>query len=170
MVLTQMTKIVAFIFFSCCALSSSAQCEIQNRMRPDGTMFYHAPLTLLYKTSDIELHGNLVTDKESYFLRLTPVQSPPFKSKDVVKKDLLVKLQNDSLYALKYFDSWYGRKDSLFNVLYLFSKDQLNSFLNNNIQSFNITIGKTERILIFKLHPDIIKAQFACFKSPATKL
>jgi hypothetical protein len=133
-------------------------------------MYYHAPLTLLYKTSDLELHGNLVTDKESYFLRLTPVQSPPFKVKDVIKKDLLVKLQNDSVYALKYFDSWYGRKDSLFNVLYLFSKDQLNSFLNNSIQSFDIVINKKERVLIFKLHPDIIKEQFACFKSSANKL
>ncbi|MEX6686968.1 hypothetical protein QTN47_05660 [Danxiaibacter flavus] len=166
-----MQKILFAILCFCCTGKVFGQCEIQNRLRPDGTMYYHAPLTLLYQTSDIELQGNLVTDKESYFLRLIPIQqSQPIRTKDAVKKDLLVKLQNDSVYALKYYDSWYGRKDSTFNLLYLFSKEQLNSFLNNNIQSFNIVIGKTARVLIFKLHPDIIKQQFACFKSSATKL
>lgn len=166
-----MHKILFSVFCFCCAGKVFAQCEIQSRLRPDGTMYYHAPLTLLYQTSDIELHGNLVTDKEHYFLRLTPKEPQPVKQKkNIAKKDLQVKLQNDSLYTLKYFDSWTGRKDSLISVLYMFNKDQLNSFLNNNIQSLQIIVGDTERSLIFKLHPDIIKEQFACFKSPATKL
>jgi len=165
-----MQKILFIIICFCCTGKVLSQCEIQNGLRPDGTMYYHAPLTLLYQTSDIELHGNLVTDKENYFLRLIPKEAQPIRQKDIAKKDLQIKLRNDSSYTLKYFDSWFGRKDSLFNVLYLFKKDQLNSFLNNSVQSLEIVVGKTEHILIFKLHPDMIKEQFACFKTPATKL
>lgn len=164
-----MRRIFFTVCLSCSFAGLMAQCEIQSKLRPDGTMYYHAPLTLLYQTSEMELKGNLVTDKEHYFLSLSPKPYQYKKQKKTVSKDLMVTLENDSSYALKYYDSWYG-KDSAFNLLYLFDKKQLNSFLNNNIQSFHLKVGEIERTFIFKLHPDIIKEQFACFKTPATKL
>ncbi len=57
----------ALVFFSV-SVSVFPQCEILNRVSPDGSMQYYMEPVNFYWTSAKSLKGSIVTDKENYFL------------------------------------------------------------------------------------------------------
>ena len=70
---TKILKSGLIVLFSILLLLSSfPQCDILNRVSPDGSMQYYMEPVNFYWTSTKSLKGCIVTDKESYFLELQP--------------------------------------------------------------------------------------------------
>lgn len=156
--------IVASPFYVC------AQCAVDEKVLPDGTMYYHAENTLFYKTSSFTLSGNIVTDKENYFLNFLP---KPFPEKSVgsnIKTSLEVVLANDSTYEIKLFDTFYRDADTSFSIMYVFDKKQIDPFRRNDVKEVRIDLGDGKKTYVFKLHKEALKNQLSCFNKPKNSL
>jgi hypothetical protein len=145
--------------------ASFSQCEILNRVYPDGTMlFYMEPVTF-YQTSLKALKGCVVTDKENYFLELHPVPFPEKPAGKKLKKDLELKLSNDSTYKLSHYDTRYVENDTIMEMLFLIGKNDLADFQNFEVLETKINMEGDEgiRTYVFKLHKKAFQEQLACF-------
>lgn len=147
------------------SISVFPQCEILNRVSPDGSMQYYMEPVNFYWSSTKSLKGCIVTDKENYFLELHPVPFPRKPDGNKLKKDLILKLSNDSICVFEHFDTRYVQKDTVMEMLFLISKDKINFLLNNEIAEAKIDMMGTEgvRSYLFKLHKSALKEQLACF-------
>jgi hypothetical protein len=147
------------------AISAFPQCEIQNRIYPDGSMFYYIEPVNFYWTESKDLKGGVVTDKENYYLALQPSPFPAKPAGNKLKDDIELKLSNDSVYNLEHFDTRYMEDDSVMQLLYLINSKKLDDFLNFEAISVKINMGGTEgpRTYVFKLHKSAIKEQLSCF-------
>jgi hypothetical protein len=145
--------------------SAFPQCDIQNFIYPDGSMFYYIEPVNFYWTQSKDLKGGVVTDKENYFLALQPSPFPDKPRGNKLKDDLELKLANDSVCHLKHFDTRYLEHDSVMQVLYLIDKKNQDDFLNFDAISVKINMGDTEgvRTYVFKLHKSAIREQLGCF-------
>ena len=161
-ILTKSAFAIGFLFVS---LSASAQCEIQNRIYPDGRMFYYIEPVNFYWIESKELKGGVETDKENYFLALRPSPFPEKPAGNKLKDDLELKLSNDSVYKLEHFDTRYMQHDSVMQMLYLIDSKKLDDFLNFEALSVKINMEGTEgiRTYVFKLHKSAIREQLSCF-------
>ena len=88
---------ILILFFP---LSAFPQCEILNRISPDGTMQYFIEPVNFYWTKTKELKGGIATDNENYFLSLQPSPIPDKQTGKKLKDDLELKLSNDTVYRL----------------------------------------------------------------------
>lgn len=140
------------------------QCEISQNKFPDGTMYLETEPSLMYQTAKKKLVEKLSTDKENYFVAISPTPFPPKPAGRKVKKDLLVFLSNNKTYTLKHFDSRYIDQDSSFEILYLFDTKDIPDFQLYAIKKVTINDGTTaDATYNLVLHTDAIKKQLACF-------
>lgn len=158
-----MPRIIFIIFLVFCPFTLSAQCDIKEMMMADGTMYYHGETILFYKSSRFQLSGNLVTDKEHYFLKLQPVPYPEKPLGKNLKSNLQVKLSNDSSYILKLHDVYYRDKDTSFIILYLFDTKDINPFTQKDVEEVKLDLGESAVTYTFLTHRDAIRQQFSCF-------
>jgi hypothetical protein len=153
-----------FVFLS---LSGFAfpQCEILNRVSPDGSMQYYMEPVNFYWTSTKSLKGCIVTDKESYFLELHPIPFPEKPAGNKLKNELILNLVNGATYKLKHFDTRYVEKDTVMEMLYLISKKDIDFLLVNEISGIMIDMMGSEgtRSYELKLHKSALRDQLACF-------
>jgi hypothetical protein len=154
--------VLGFLSFS---ISSFPQCEILNRVAPDGSMQYFMDPVNFYWTSAKSLKGCIVTDKESYFLELHPVPFPEKPAGNKLKKDLVLKLSNGETYMLKHFDTRYVENDTVMEMLYLISKEDIDFLLINEVAEIMIDMMGDEGIRSYelKLHKLALKEQLDCF-------
>jgi hypothetical protein len=149
------------------ALSFAAfpQCEILNRVYPDGSMQYYMEPVNFYWTKAKSLKGCIVTDKESYFLELHPVPFPEKPVGNKLKKDLILQLSDGNTYALKHYDTRYAENDTVMEMLYLINKEDRDKMLNFEVIDVMIDMMGSEgiRTYVFKLHKAALKEQLACF-------
>jgi hypothetical protein len=147
------------------SLTSFAQCEILNRVSPDGTMQYYMEPVNFYWTKAKSLRGCIVTDKESYFLELLPLPIPEKKVGKKLKNDLTVKLANGETYQLQHYDTRYIEKDTVMEMLFLITKKEFDFFALNEVISVDIDMKGEEglRNYEFKLHKTALKEQLDCF-------
>jgi hypothetical protein len=147
------------------SVSSFPQCEILNRVAPDGSMQYFIEPVNFYWTSTKSLTGGIVTDKESYFLDLRPVPFPEKPDGRKLKKNLLIKLSDGNTYELQHFDTRYVDDDTVMEILYLIKKEDIDNLLNNDVVETKIDMLGDEgvRSYVFKLHKSALKEQLACF-------
>lgn len=152
---------LGFIFTS---LLTYSQCEILNRIYPDGTMHFYIEPVNFYWTKTKALKGGIVTDKENYFLSLQPSPLPDKQTGKKIKDDLELKLSNDTVYRLEHFDTRYIDHDTVIQLLYLVGKKDMGALLNFEAVSVNINMMGTEgiRTYTFKLHKAAIKEQLEC--------
>lgn len=144
---------------------SFGQCEIKNKVLPDGSMVYFMNPEVFYKTKSKSLKINIISDKENYFVALQPI---PFPSKDEGKKikdDLIMHLSNNKAYKLKHYDTQYLKNDSVMQVLYLIDNKDIKDFSEYEAVVASINMKGTEfvRDYNFKLHKGEIIRQLACF-------
>lgn len=153
------------LLFLTVSVSSFSQCEILNRVSPDGSMMYYMEPVNFYWTSTKSLKGCIVTDKESYFLELHPVPFPEKPDGNKLKKDLVLTLSNGRFYKLKHYDTRYVENDTVMEMLYLISNKDIDSMLNFEVTEAKIDMMGEEgvRSYLFILHKTALKEQLACF-------
>jgi len=142
-----------------------AQCEILNRVAPDGSMQDYMEPVNFYWTNAKSLKGCIVTDKENYFLELLPIPFPDKQQGKKLKKDLALKLSDDIVYELKHYDTRYVKDDTVMEMLYLIEKDEIDSLLKYEVIEARIDMMGDEgvRTYVFKLHKSALKEQLGCF-------
>lgn len=147
------------------SIISFSQCEILNRVSPDGSMMYFMEPVNFYWTKAKSLSGDIATDKESYFLELFPMPFPEKSEGNNLKDDLELKLSDGKTYTLEHFDTRYIRKDTVMKLLYLIGKKDLDLFLNFEVLEAKINMKGDEgiRTYVFKLHKLALKEQLECF-------
>lgn len=142
-----------------------SQCDILNRIYPDGSMFYYIEPVNFYWTQSKDLKGGVTTDKENYYLSLQPSPFPPKPAGHKLKDDLELKLANDSMYELEHFDTRYIEKDTVMQMLFLIDKKYMKDLQDLEAISVKINMGGDEgiRTYVFKLHKSALMEQLACF-------
>lgn len=152
------------VFFSV-SVSLFPQCEILNRVSPDGSMQYYMEPVNFYWTSSKSLKGCIVTDRENYFLELLPIPFPEKPEGNKLRKKLMLKLSNDTIYTLKHYDTRYVQKDTVLEMLFLISGDDIDFLLDHEVLEASIDMMGTEgiRTYVFKLHKGALKEQLQCF-------
>lgn len=156
------------LFFS---LGADAQCAILNRVYPDGSMMYSMEPVKFYWTEAKELYGNVVTDKENYFLALRPVPFPEKAEGKKLKGDLKLTLSNQQVIELSHYDTQYFMNDSIMEILYLLDKKDIDAAHQFEAESVKLYMGKKEgeRIYVFKLHKTAFQDQLECFLGEGKK-
>lgn len=144
---------------------SFAQCDVKNRVLPDGSMVYYFDPAVFYTTKSKSLKINIVTDKENYFVALQPMPFPEKKVGKGITDDLIIHLADSNAYKLTHYDTQYIKNDSVMQVLYLIDKKHLTAFSKFEAVIASINMKGTEfmRDYSFKLHKDEILKQLACF-------
>lgn len=157
-------SIVALAFITA-SVAAFPQCQILNRVSPDGSMQYFMEPVNFYWTSAKSLKGCIVTDKENYFLELYPVPFPEKPEGNKLKKELILKLSNGNTYEFKHYDTRYVEKDTVMEMLYLIAKEDIDPLLNFEVIEAKIDMMGNEgfRTYGFKLHKSALKEQLACF-------
>jgi len=155
---------LALVFFSA-SISAFSQCEILNRVSPDGSMQYYMEPVNFYWTSAKSLKGCIVTDKESYFVELYPFPFPEKPAGNKLKEDLELKLSNGETYKLKHFDTRYVEKDTVMEMLFLISKKDIDYLMIHEVDVIMIDMKGDEGIRSYelKLHKSALKEQLTCF-------
>lgn len=153
---------VGFLILSIPALP---QCQILNRVSPDGSMQYFMEPVNFYWTSTMSLKGCIVTDRENYFLELQPVPFPEKPDGNKLKKDLILMLSNDRMVKLKHYDTRYVERDTVLEMLFFMNKEDMEYLQNFEVTEATIDMMGAEgaRTYIFKLHKAALKEQLACF-------
>lgn len=159
-----MKKLVLFVFLVI-TIPSFSQCEILNRVYPDGTMLYFMEPVTFYWTSAKELKGSVVTDKENYFLGLRPRPFPDKPLGNKLKEDLELNLANGKTYKLTHYDTRYLENDTIMEILYLIAKKDLEDLQNFEATDVKMDMKGEEgiRSYVFKLHKKALQEELACF-------
>ena len=162
---TFLQKSALLLGFLTISFLSFSQCEILNRVSPDGSMTYYIEPVNFYWTKAKALSGGIVTDKESYFLELFPTPFPEKPAGNDLKDDLELKLSDGKTYTLEFFDTRYIRKDTVMKLVYLIGKKDLDPLLNFEVIEAKINMKGDEgfRTYAFKLHKSALKEQLDCF-------
>ncbi len=161
---TIIKSLTALVLISA-SVSSFSQCQILNRVSPDGSMQYYMEPVNLYWTSAKSLKGFIVTDKENYFLELHPVPFPEKPAGNKLKKDLALKLSDGMTCMLKHYDTRYVEDDTIMEILYLIDNKDIEYLINNEVTEAKIDMMGEEgiRTYEFKLHKSAFKEQLTCF-------
>ncbi len=146
------------------SLTSFSQCDILNRVSPDGSMQYYIQPVNFYWTSTTSLKGGIVTDKENYFLELEPIPFPAKPAGNKLNKGLEIKLSDGKTYQLDHYDTRYVQEDTVMKMLFLIDKKDMPLLQNNEVAEAKINMGAEGiRTYVFKLHKAALKEQLACF-------
>jgi hypothetical protein len=158
-------KSIFGIAFLAVSASAFSQCEILHRVSPDGSMQYYMEPVNFYWTSAKSLKGNIVTDKENYFLELRPVPFPEKPAGNKLKNDLLMKISNGETLNLKHFDTRYLENDTVMEMLFLIDRKDIDKLLNSEVSEVNIDMMGEEgvRNYEYKLHKSALTDQLTCF-------
>jgi hypothetical protein len=159
------TRSVLALVFLYSSSASFAQCEILNRVSPDGSMQYYMEPVNFYWTSAKSLKGGIVTDKESYFLELQPIPFPEKPAGNKLKKELTLNLETGETYTLEHFDTRYLEKDTIMEMLYLIGKKDIDFLMTHEISGIKIDMMGDEGIRTYelKLHKSALMDQLTCF-------
>lgn len=147
------------------------QCEILNRVSPDGSMQYYMEPVNFYWTKAKSLKGCIVTDKENYFLELHPLPFPAKPEGNKLKSNLMLKLSDGKTYELAHYDTRYAQNDTVLEILYLIDKKDIEPMRNFEVMEAKIDMNDTEglRNYTFKLHKKALSDQLACFLNEENK-
>ncbi|MBO9571828.1 MAG: hypothetical protein J7497_06410 [Chitinophagaceae bacterium] len=154
------------IMLACCFHSAAQDCEILNRVQPDGSMWYYMDPQKFYETEKNSLFGAIATDGENYYLMLIPHPTPPKKESRKISSNLHVKLQDGITQILEHFDSQYIDQDTILAVFYNIGKDQLSDLRKKPVEQITLDLpDSSQKVYNFMLHKEAIQQQIQCFLS-----
>ena len=168
-------KYISFLVFlllvKTTSLCAQPNCDIKNRVGADGALYYYIEYVRFYYTSEKQLEGGIVTDKEHYFLTLQPFPFVMKKSSEKLTDSVDVVLSNEKKYRLGNYYVSFHKEDTILRMVYFIPEDLLNDFKNYDINSVKINMGKDEgdREYDFKLHKSALREHFACFEKDENK-
>lgn len=144
---------------------SFSQCDIKDRINPDGSIFYYIEPENFYHTSSNSLKGGIVTDKENYFLELMPVPFPAKPAGHKLKDGLEVILCDGSTFKIEHYDTRYVENNTVLEMLFLIDNKALAQFMTIEVAQVKINMMGDEgtRTYAFKLHKSALKEQLDCF-------
>ncbi len=156
--------ICAFVF---APVISIAQCEVKNKVFPDQTMYYYMDPVVFFQTEKNLLKGNLLTDKENYFIQFIPSPFPPKSENKKFKSPAIIHLSSGTTYTLDYYDYRYRRSDSTLALMYLLPKKQLNEFKDHDMVWVDLDLEdeKGARHYIFVMHKAVVREQMNCLEA-----
>jgi hypothetical protein len=148
---------------------ASGQCEIKNRIYPDGSMMFYMEPVNFYWTEAKSLKGGIVTDKESFYLALRPIPFPDKPEGKKLKSDLVLSLSDGKEYQLQHFDTRYLEGDSIMEILFLIGEDALDKVRMFEVINAKIDMKGEEgiRTYVFKLHKSALREELECFSKKA---
>jgi hypothetical protein len=148
-----------------------AQCEIKNRIYPDGSMMYYIAPVNFYFTKSKSLRGGITTDKENYYLELLPVPFPEKPAGNKLKENLDLRLSDGKWYTLQHYDTRYTRNDTALKMIFLIDKEVMDQFLSLDVTDVKINMMDSAgiRAYVFKLHKSALREQLECFLSEDEK-
>jgi hypothetical protein len=159
------TKILLVTGLISLSLGAYSQCEIKNRIYPDGSMLYYIEPVNFYWTEAKDLKGGIMTDKETYFLALQPNPYPEKSQGKKLKSDLILKLSDEKEYQFGHFDTRYLEGDSIMELLFIIARDEMQPLQDFEVVQAKIDMMGEEgiRTYTFKLHKAALKEQLDCF-------
>ena len=162
----RLLKKILIVFFGLlfCCFNTTAQCKIKQRIYPDGSLYYQTESTLFYKTSSMKLMEEIRTDKENYFIVLSPTPFLPKPAGSKLKTNLQVVLSNGKKYTFIHFDSRYVNKDNAFELQFLIDKKHIDDLKKLLISKIYFDDGSGIKWFTLKLHKDALKKQLICFE------
>jgi len=166
MIMMAIIKISVFaLVFLTTSVAAFPQCQILNRVSPDGSMQYFMEPVNFYWTAAKSLKGCIVTDKENYFLELHPVPFPEKPKGNKLKKELILKLSNGNTYEFEHYDTRYVENDTVMEMLFLIDNENMDPLLKYEVVEAKIDMMGSEgiRAYVFKLHKSALQEQLACF-------
>ena len=145
----------------------NAQCEVSTKVFPDQTLYYYLDPVIFFQTEKSLLKGNLLTDKENYFLQFMPSPFPPKSENKKFKSPAVINLSSGTTYTLEYYDFRYRRSDSTLALMYLLPKKQIQEFRKNDIVWVDLDLEdeKGPRHYVFVMHKAVIREQMECLES-----
>jgi hypothetical protein len=162
---TRLTVFLATWGFILMSFGTYAQCEIKNRIYPDGSMLYFIEPVNFYWTESKSLKGGIVTDRESYFLALQPLPLPEKDQAKKMKSDLVLTLSDGKTYTCEHYDTRFLENDTVLELLYLLKDEDIDRLTQLEITDATIDMAGEEGIrkYVFKLHKAALKEQLGCF-------
>ncbi len=164
------TYLILFLMIICTSLTeSSAQCEVKQKLDPNGILYHYSEPVKVYWTEAKSLYCGAITDEESYYLQLYPFPFPDKQKAKKLKSDVVVKLNGNEEYSLSFYDSRYINSDSVFAMLFIIPEKKIGSFLKEEIEEISLDLGDDEgpRTYRLKLHKSAIKEQLKCLEEEA---
>jgi hypothetical protein len=153
------------LIFLSASISVFAQCDVLNRVSPDGSMQYYMKPVNFYWTKAMSLQGCIVTDKENYFLELLPLPFPEKPEGRKLKNNLKITLSDGNSYELDHYDTRYIQDDTVLQMLFLIGKKDLDNLVNFEVADVKIDMSDSTgiRSYVFQLHKSALKEQLGCF-------
>jgi len=144
----------------------AAQCEVKNKVYPDQTMYFFMDPVVFFQTDENLLKGNLLTDKENYFLQFMPAPFPKKSENRKFKSPAIIHLASGQTYTLENYDYRYRRSDSTLALMFILPKKQLDEFRENDISWVDLDLGdeRGARHYIFVMHKAVIREQLECLE------
>jgi hypothetical protein len=143
--------------------SQSQECDIRSRVLPSGGMHYYIEAVSFFTNGSQHLAGGIITDGETFYIRLNPVPILTREQAKRVKGNLTLALANDTTYELKFFDAHFIG-DTVFSVIYSISKEHLDPLIKHRIRNAVIDLNEERpRIYHFGNHSEQIMVQLKCF-------
>lgn len=148
------------------SLQMRAQCEVQNKVFPDQTMYYFMDPVVFFQTESNRLRGNLITDKENYFVQFMPEPFPARSENKKFKSPCVIHLASGQTYTLENYDYRYRRSDSTLALMFLLPKKQLSEFEDHDIVWVNLDVNDENgpRHYIFVMHKAVVREQLNCLR------
>ena len=163
----RLVKFLSLVYLLFLCLESTGQdCNVKNKIRPDGSIYFFIDPVLFFNTPENKIYGGVVTDKEDYFLALSPFPFPQKSKGNKLNQDLLITLSNQKEYNLEHFDSQYI-DDTALHIFYLIGKPVLSEFKEHDIESVKLNMGpeKGTQTFQFRLHKSALREQLICLSA-----
>jgi hypothetical protein len=152
-------KITGFILAVFTGWVAKAQCDVQMTVNANGTLSKTTSTELIYSNETYSMYSQMRYDGiDHYFIWVVK----PMEKKKVESKSMEIRLDNDSIVMLEFYDSYKTIKDTSVSFLYRVSEPNMKLLSNNNINQININTNMGLKQFILKLHKDQIREQLKC--------
>ena len=145
-----------------------AQCDIQNKIYADGTMYHFVTPVTFYFDSNKKLEAGIITDNENYFIALAPRPFPPRSESKKLKKDILLTLSNRKEYTLRFYDIEYAPGDTSMKLTYRFDNKDIPDMMKLDAVKIVIDLGKGgDKTYMIRHRKALLREQLTCLYNRA---
>jgi hypothetical protein len=142
-----------------CQLLVMAQCKITSELNGNGTVIKTVAPEVIYYNEKATMFSAVKYDGEEYYFDWI---IRPFTKEKVKSKSMSIKLDNDSVIMLEYYDSYGISKDTSINILYVINKANIAVLNKTDIKQIDMVVDDQQKSYILVLHKELLKKQLHC--------